>query len=70
MYTEDGIDVDKIANIESVREKSRIEIDGKSVATFSLVVGPDSENKEQVLGFIKYVKRQYQTIYIQAYVKV
>ncbi|MBU5427135.1 stage II sporulation protein P [Tissierella pigra] len=59
----DGIDVDKIANIESVREKSRIEIDGKSVATFSLVVGPDSENKEQVLSFAKYVKAVSDNLY-------
>ncbi|WMM23518.1 stage II sporulation protein P [Tissierella sp. MB52-C2] len=59
----DGIDVDKVANIESIRQKSKIEIDGKSVATFSLVVGPDSQNKEQVLSFAKYVKAVSDNLY-------
>ncbi len=52
-----------LPNIESIKSKSRIDIDGKSVATFSLVIGPDSANKEQVLSFAKYIKAVSDTIY-------
>ena len=36
--------------------ESKIKIDGKDVATFSLVIGPDSPNTEEVLKFAKYIK--------------
>lgn len=58
----DGAEEDS-PNIEAIRKKSKIEIDGKSVATFSLVVGPDSENKDQVLSFAKYIKAVSDTLY-------
>lgn len=51
------------ANVGSVVRKSKINIDGKSVATFSIVVGPDSANKEQVLSFSKYVKAVSDALY-------
>ncbi|TCU71705.1 stage II sporulation protein P [Tissierella praeacuta] len=55
--------VDESPNMETVKAKSKTDIGGKSVATFSLVVGPDSVNKEQVLGFAKYVKAVSDTLY-------
>ncbi|WP_353096097.1 stage II sporulation protein P [Tissierella praeacuta] len=51
------------SNIDNIKVKSKIEVGGKSAATFSLVVGPDSANKEQVLGFAKYVKAVSDTLY-------
>lgn len=50
-------------NIENLKQKSSVKINGKTVATFSLVVGPDSENKEEVLSFAKYVKAVSDTLY-------
>lgn len=50
-------------NIESIKEKSKIEIDGKEVATFSLIVGPDSPNYEKVLSFAKYIKAVSDSLY-------
>ncbi|NLY86384.1 MAG: stage II sporulation protein P [Tissierellia bacterium] len=50
-------------NIESIKKKSKIEIDGKEVATFSLVVGPDSPNFDRVLSFAKYIKAVSDTLY-------
>lgn len=50
-------------NMESIRAKSKIELNGKSAATFSLVVGPDSPNMEQVLNFAKYIKAVSDTLY-------
>lgn len=58
----DGVELDN-PNIEKFQEKARINIDGKSVATFSLVIGPDSENKEQVLNFAKYIMAVSDTLY-------
>lgn len=49
--------------IEKIIAKSKTEIDGKSVATFSLVVGPDSENYEEVLSFAKYIKAVSDALY-------
>lgn len=36
--------------------QSKIKINGNDVATFSLVIGPDSPNTEEVLKFAKYIK--------------
>jgi len=43
-------------NLKSLLEKTKVEVDGKQVATFFFVVGPDSPNKDAVLSFAKYVK--------------
>lgn len=43
-------------NLKLLMEKSRVKINGKQVATFFFVVGPDSQNKEAVLSFAKYIK--------------
>ncbi|NLV89291.1 MAG: hypothetical protein GX021_08025 [Tissierellia bacterium] len=55
--------VENSPNIDSVKKRSKIEIDGKEVATFSLVVGPDSPNYDQVLSFAKYIKAVSDTLY-------
>lgn len=49
--------VDKSASYyESFLANSKTTIDGKDVATFSLVVGPDSPNYDKVLDFAKFIK--------------
>lgn len=48
---------------KSLIEQSTIEVNGKKVATFSLVIGPDSKNKEQVLNFAKYIKAVSDAMY-------
>lgn len=55
--------LDTNPNIESIKAKSKIAIGGKTVATFSLVVGPDSPNKESVLSFAKYIKAVSDALY-------
>lgn len=50
-------------NIQALRERSKVNIDGKEVATFTLVIGPDSDNKDQVLSFAKYIKAVSDTLY-------
>ena len=54
---------DTTINDESLTKKSKIDINGKSVATFSLVVGPDSPNKEQILNFARYIKAVSDALY-------
>ncbi len=49
--------------IERIKKESRTVINGKTLATFSLVVGPDSPNKEEVLNFAKYIKAVSDSIY-------
>jgi stage II sporulation protein P len=44
-------------------QKAKIDINGVSTATFSLVVGPDAANYEKVLNFAKYIKAVSDTIY-------
>jgi stage II sporulation protein P len=50
-------------NIDKLIAKSKVEIDGKTVATFSLVIGPDSPNKDKVLNFAKYIKAVSDALY-------
>ena len=55
----DGFDVDISSNSKNAKKilsKTRTKIDGKDVATFCFVVGPDNPNKEAVLSFAKYIK--------------
>lgn len=59
----DQNDPTTIANLDSILKKSKITIDGKEVATFFFVIGPDSENKEAVLNFAKYIKAITDAIY-------
>lgn len=50
-------------NIDEIKKKSKIEIEGKDVATFSLIVGPDSPNYDKVLNFAKYIKAVSDALY-------
>lgn len=58
---------DGVADNSNYKEKflktGRIDINGTSAATFSLVVGPDASNYEQILNFAKYVKAVSDTLY-------
>lgn len=58
----DGVELDN-PNIEKFQERARVDINGKSVATFRLVIGPDSENKEEVLSFAKYIMAVSDALY-------
>lgn len=51
----DGVDKDAEYK-ERFLKTARIDINGVSTATFSLVVGPDTPNYESVLSFAKYIK--------------
>lgn len=48
---------------ESFRAKSKIKIDGVDVATFSMVIGPNTPNYDQVLAFAKYIKVVSDSLY-------
>lgn len=58
----DGIEGD-LATLEKVQEAARISINGKSVATFSMVIGPDNPNKEELLKFANYIKHVSDSMY-------
>ncbi|NLX61303.1 MAG: stage II sporulation protein P [Tissierellia bacterium] len=51
------------ANLDTLLDKTKINIDGKEVATFFFVIGPDSPNKEAVLNFAKYIKAITDAVY-------
>lgn len=48
---------------ERFLKTARKEINGVSTATFSLVVGPDTPNYDEVLSFAKYIKAVSDTLY-------
>lgn len=58
----DGVDDDS-PNLNNFIEKSKIKIDGKEMATFSLVVGVDTPNYDEALSFAKYIKAVSDTLY-------
>lgn len=51
----DGID-ENSKYIGKAQSDARVNINGKSVATFKMVVGPDNPNKEQLLKFSRYIR--------------
>ncbi|MTI70491.1 MAG: hypothetical protein FH751_09605 [Firmicutes bacterium] len=51
----DGIPLNS-SYLEKAKKESKIQINGKSVATFRLVIGDDTPNKGEVLKFAKYIK--------------
>lgn len=59
----DQNDTDVIANLNQLLEQTKVNIDGKEVATFFFVIGPDSENMEAVLNFAKYIKAITDAVY-------
>lgn len=48
---------------ERFLKKARIDINGVSTGTFSLVIGPDTPNYDEVLSFAKYIKAVSDTLY-------
>lgn len=58
----DGVENDA-AYKERFLETARIQINGVSTATFSLVLGPDTPNYDQVLSFAKYIKAVSDSLY-------
>lgn len=48
---------------ERFLKTARKEINGVSTATFSLVVGPDTPNYDEILSFAKYIKAVSDTLY-------
>lgn len=59
----DGIEEDAPATLSKAQEAARVTIDGKSVATFSLVIGPDNPNKEQLIKFANYIRYISESMY-------
>lgn len=62
----DGIDLDNTSvrsNLNKYIDKFTTKIDGKDVATFYFVIGPDSPNKDAVLSFAKYFKAIADIVY-------
>lgn len=43
--------------------KTKTNINGKEVATFSMVIGPETPNKDEVLNFAKYIKAVSDSMY-------
>ncbi|WP_416197736.1 MAG: Stage II sporulation protein P [Sporanaerobacter sp.] len=58
----DGIPENASYKSKAVKQ-SKIVIDEKDVATFSIVIGPDSPNVDEVLKFAKYIKVVSDTLY-------
>lgn len=58
----DGVDKNATYK-ENFLKTARIDINGVSIATFSLVIGPDTPNYESVLSFAKYIKAVSDTMY-------
>ncbi len=58
----DGVEKDASYK-EKFLEKARLDINGVSTASFSLVVGPSAPNYEKILSFAKYIKAVSDTLY-------
>lgn len=58
----DGVDKDAPYR-KKFLETARVDINGVSTATFSLVIGPDSANYDKLLSFAKYIKAVSDTLY-------
>ena len=58
----DGVEKDATYR-DRFLEKARLDINGVSTASFSLVVGPSTPNYEKILSFAKYIKAVSDTLY-------
>lgn len=58
----DGVD-EGSKFINKAQADSRIDINGKSTATFKMVVGPDNPNKDQLLKFSRYIRDKSNELY-------
>jgi len=59
----DGIEEVSETVLNKAKQATRVNIDGKSVATFSLVIGPDNPNKEQLIKFANYIRHVSDSLY-------
>ena len=58
----DGVD-EGSKFINKAQSEARIDINGKTAATFLMVVGPDNPNKEQLLKFSRYIRDKSNELY-------
>ncbi|WIV10676.1 stage II sporulation protein P [Proteiniborus sp. MB09-C3] len=59
----DGIETTVPAALSKAEKAARVTIDGKSVATFSLVIGPNNPNKEHLIKFANYIRHTSESMY-------
>ncbi len=59
----DGIETEIPTALSKAQQAARVTIDGKSVATFSLVIGPNNPNKEQLIKFANYIRHTAESMY-------
>ncbi|KNF09366.1 stage II sporulation P [Gottschalkia purinilytica] len=59
----DGVDEKNVQYAAKIKERSKIKVNGKDVATFSLVVGPQNPNKDKLLEFARYIKEVANQMY-------
>ncbi len=59
----DGIESEIPSALSKAQQAARVTIDGKSVATFSLVIGPNNPNKEQLIKFANYIRHTTESMY-------
>lgn len=59
----DGIETEIPTALSKAQKAARVTIDGKSVATFSLVIGPSNPNKEQLIRFANYIRHTSESMY-------
>lgn len=51
----DAVELSK-TNIETANERFKVNINGKQVARFSMVIGPENPNKDELVKFAQYIK--------------
>ncbi len=54
---------DGVPENASSKNRIKINVDGKDVATFSMVIGPESPNVDEVLKFAKYIRKVSDALY-------
>ncbi|MFA5524559.1 MAG: stage II sporulation protein P [Tissierellales bacterium] len=59
----DGIETNVPAALSKAEKAARITINEKNVATFSLVIGPNNPNKEQLIKFANYIRHTSESMY-------
>lgn len=58
----DGFD-ETSPTVQQLIDKSKISVNGKNVATFSLIIGANNPNKEQLLKFARYIRDEANKMY-------
>ena len=49
--------------MQKLRDSAKIKVNGKDVAKFFFVVGPDNPNKEELLKFTRYIRDEANKMY-------